>query len=145
MSGGGQQPQGQQAKPLDIEWSFQGEHRLELTGLIRFPIQPVVIADLTNLQVSATGEKNGKIVTDNESLNKFFAGFGGVLSYADHYTHVDVLAVVGPKFNRVEANALYRLSEHAAVGGGYFLETKWFDSDTRVRAQGPFIEVVWAF
>lgn len=133
-----------ETKQVNLDWSTHGQHRIELTGLVNFPVQPVIVGEWVNLRVEVTGKKEGKDVTDSEDLGRFTCAFGGTYRYVSPRITGSVLAVGSNQLQRFEANLLYRLNTNASISGGYSSETQYLGG-AKIRQHGPFLGVAWEF
>lgn len=138
---------GDKAKPVDLRWSLEDSHRVEIAVDVGTNIRPLVLGKSVGFTLAATGEnKDGKIATASETERRFFVGAGGVLENRTQTIDTRVLAVAGPQYTRFDASALYRVNPNIAVSGGYYTELLQFER-TKIRNHGPFVGItgMWEF
>jgi len=144
---GGQQAGqgGQQNKAVAISWKLPTTHRVEC-AFSSYPLRPLVVGSSTTFTIDATGEnKEGKIVTDSETLQRFSWGVGA--SYAvlvTRYAIASCKAAFGTGYQFIEASVYGPLWPNLAIDAGYLFEDVKFDG-FRTRRGGPFVGILWAF
>jgi len=144
--GGQQAGQGsQQNKSVAISWNLPTTHRVEC-AFSSYPLRPFVLGSSSTFTIDATGEnKDGKVVTDTETIQRFSWGVGA--SYAVPVTRYAIgscKAAFGKGYQFIEASLVGLVWPDLAVDAGYLFEDVKVDG-FRIKRGGPFVGILWAF
>lgn len=131
-------------KAIDLEWSTRGEHRMELIGYVNLPVKPVLIGRWSNLKLTATFTKDGKVTTDTEEYSRFLGAAGGMISYTTTNIQSSVILVGSRELQRFEWRLLYRFNYSGSITGGYVREVRDLGG-VKFQEDGVFLGGLWAF
>ena len=133
------------AKPIQIDWTYGPMHRVEFTclrlGQGNFWLNPAFVGQWVNLSITATGEKDGKQISDSERINSFYPSAGIEACYDLGNARTTILATASDKYLRVRAGYSWAVSFNLNFGVGWQAEQMKMERETTVRSQGVYGQI----
>jgi len=131
-------------KPVSLEWTEATNHKLTFTGLINYSLKPCAVLKIPTYTLTATSERDGKVIKESETFRRVLWGLGGNIDYTSGRTKVEALFVGSPQYLLAEGKYSCRLLFGlSGFLGGFWEQIKF--GDLKVINYGPWAGASVAF
>ena len=150
---GKKQTQGQQSqsdqKPVSVDVTMGTSQKIEFTclrlGKGNFWLNPAFVGQWVNIGVTATGEKDGKQVSDTETFRSFLYGAGAEAVYDYGYSRCHATVVASDKYLFGRFAYQWAISNNLDCEFGYEAEQMKLERESIARTQAIYGRIVWGW